>query len=116
MIHLSSETGDLFAQAFGFAQKQVRKLIEKHPGFYPLYTQNGAWKHEGPAWTHWCDGFLPGMMWIFQKHAAPDSPESKFWLEQAIKLHQAAGAAQERPRCARSRASCFCRPTIAGTG
>ena len=85
MIHLSSETGDLFAQAFGFAQKQVRKLTEKHPGFYPLYTQNGAWKHEGPAWTYWCDGFLPGMMWIFKKHAAPDSPESKFWLEQAIK-------------------------------
>jgi len=78
VIHLSSETGDLFAQAFAFAQKQVRKLTEKHPGFYPLYTQNGLWKHEGPAWTHWCDGFMPGMMWMFQKHAAPDSPESKF--------------------------------------
>ncbi len=85
MIHLSSETGDLFAQAFGFAQKQVRKLIEKHPGFYPLYTQNGVWKHEGPAWTHWCDGFLPGMMWIFHKHAPSDSAEAKYWLDQAIK-------------------------------
>jgi unsaturated chondroitin disaccharide hydrolase len=85
VIHLSSETGDLFAQAFTFAQKQVRKLVEKHPGFYPLYTQNGVWKHEGPAWTHWCDGFLPGMMWMFHKHTAADSGEAKYWLEQAIK-------------------------------
>ncbi len=45
----------------------------------------GVWKHEGPAWTHWCDGFLPGMMWIFHKHAPADSPEAKYWLEQAIK-------------------------------
>ena len=36
MIHLSSDTGDLFEQAYAFSQKQVRKLIEKHPGFYPL--------------------------------------------------------------------------------
>ena len=85
MIHLTTDTGDLFEQSFGFAQKQVRKLIEKHPLFYPLYTQNGRWKHEGPAWTHWCDGFLPGMMWVFHKRSTPDSPEAKFWLEQAIR-------------------------------
>jgi unsaturated chondroitin disaccharide hydrolase len=85
VIHLSSETGDLFAQAFTFAQKQVRRLIEKHPGLYPLYTQNGVWEHEGPAWTHWCDGFLPGMMWMFLKHSPPDSPEAKFWQEHAVK-------------------------------
>jgi unsaturated chondroitin disaccharide hydrolase len=85
MIHLSNETGDLFAQAFGFAQKQVRKLIEKHPQFYPLYTENGVWKHEGPAWTHWCDGFLPGMMWIFHRHSEQDSPEARYWLDQAVR-------------------------------
>jgi len=85
VIHLSSDTGDLFEQSYKFAEKQVRKLVEKHPLFYPLYTQNGVWKHEGPAWTHWCDGFLPGMMWIFYKHATPESPEAKYWLEQAIR-------------------------------
>jgi len=90
VIHLLSETGasangDFFAQAFQFAQKQVRKLIEKHPGLYPLYTQNGVWDHEGPAWTHWCDGFLPGLMWIFCKHAEKDSTEGKYWLEQAVR-------------------------------
>ncbi|HZS07596.1 MAG TPA: glycoside hydrolase family 88 protein [Blastocatellia bacterium] len=51
--------------AFNFAQHQVRALIERDPGFYPLYTDGGKWRHSKPAWTHWCDGFLPGMMWIF---------------------------------------------------
>jgi unsaturated chondroitin disaccharide hydrolase len=85
LIHLSSDAGDLFDQAFQFSQKQVRKLVEKHPGFYPLYTENGRWQHEGPAWTHWCDGFLPGMMWIFYKRSERESTEGKFWLEHALR-------------------------------
>jgi unsaturated chondroitin disaccharide hydrolase len=52
-------------RAFAFAQRQVGSLIERDPGFYPLYTDDGRWRHAKPAWTHWCDGFLPGMMWIF---------------------------------------------------
>ena len=79
------ENGDLFQQAFQFAQKQVRKLVEKHPGLYPLYTQDGRWGHNGPAWTNWCDGFLPGLMWIFYKTSARESAEGKFWLENAIR-------------------------------
>ncbi len=51
--------------AFAFAQQQVRELVEKYPDFYPMYTVRGRWRHQGEAWTHWCDGFLPGMMWIF---------------------------------------------------
>ena len=85
MIHLSSEAGDLFDQAFQFAQKQVRKLVEKHPLVYPLHTTNGKWQQDGPASTHWSDGFLPGMMWTFYKQAEPDSTESKYWLEQAFR-------------------------------
>ncbi len=84
MIHLSSNTGELFEHSFSFAQRQVRRLMEQHPQFYPIYTQNGVWKHEGPVWTHWCDGFLPGMMWMFAKHAEPESADAKFWTEQAI--------------------------------
>ena len=67
VIHLSSDTGGLFEQAYGFAQRQVRQLIEKHPMLYPLHTKDGLWAHEGQVWTHWSDGFLPGMMWIFAK-------------------------------------------------
>jgi unsaturated chondroitin disaccharide hydrolase len=53
--------------AFAFAQEQVRALVERDPGFYPLYTERGRWRHDKPAWTRWCDGFLPGMMWIFHE-------------------------------------------------
>ena len=54
-------------RAFEFAQGQVRNLIEKDPGYYPMYTEAGRWRHGKEAWTRWCDGFLPGMMWIFAK-------------------------------------------------
>ncbi|MEP7353971.1 MAG: glycoside hydrolase family 88 protein [Acidobacteriota bacterium] len=93
MIHLSNDSSDLFIGAYSYAQKQVRKLIEKHPQFYPMYTQNGLWRHDGPVWTHWCDGFLPGLMWNFAKNSAKqggtkpgqEATESKFWTEQATR-------------------------------
>ncbi len=65
-------------RAFDFAQKQVKALIERDPDFYPMYTRQGRWRHAGEAWTHWCDGFLPGMMWIF--HARTGDAE---WKNQA---------------------------------
>jgi unsaturated chondroitin disaccharide hydrolase len=51
--------------AFEFAQRQVRRLVDREPGLYPLYTEQGRWRHSGQPWTAWGDGFLPGMMWIF---------------------------------------------------
>ena len=75
----------IFSDALSFAQEQVRKLIEKYPDFYPMYTKNGRWKHEGAVWTEWCDGFLPGMMWLFHKQSEPESHEAKFWYEQAVR-------------------------------
>lgn len=86
MIQFVLETDrELFDDAFRFAQQQVRRLIETFPEFYPMYTSNGRWKHEGPAWTHWCDGFLPGMMWIFQKRNGGNNGADKYWLEQAAR-------------------------------
>jgi len=64
--------------ALAFAQRQVRALVERDPDFYPLYTDGGRWRHSKPAWTHWCDGFLPGMMWIF--HEETNDPK---WRELA---------------------------------
>ena len=74
----------LFEDSFDFAQQQVRSLISRHAGLYPMYTKNGKWKHEGPAWTHWCDGFLPGMMWLFHRHLGPGGPDADWWMDQAI--------------------------------
>ena len=64
----SSAYAGQLKSAFEFAQGQVRALIQKHPDFYPMYTKNGKWKHDGEKWTHWCDGFLGGQMWIFHQH------------------------------------------------
>src|SRR4051812_46260511 len=85
---------ELFQNAMAFARTQVKRLVTDYPDFYPMYTVAGKWKHEGPAWTHWCDGFLPGMMWIFARHlgrqpvpngtGALSQPEYKFWFERAI--------------------------------
>ena len=75
---------DLLEDAFRFAQHQVRELITRYPDFYPMYTKNGRWQHDGPAWTDWCEGFLPGMMFIFAKHPQPNG-NSSFWMEQAIR-------------------------------
>jgi unsaturated chondroitin disaccharide hydrolase len=86
VIQFELETDrSLFEDAFTFAQKQVRELTEKYPNFYPMYTKQGRWKHEGPAWTHWCDGFFPGMMWIFNRALGPAGPEAEWWMDQAIK-------------------------------
>jgi unsaturated chondroitin disaccharide hydrolase len=67
--------------ALAFSQAQVRRLIENHPGFYPLYTDQGKWKHDKPAWTKWCDGFLPGMMWLFLEAGVAD--DVKYWRAKA---------------------------------
>jgi unsaturated chondroitin disaccharide hydrolase len=75
----------LFEEAIAFAQKQVKALIEAHPGFYPMYTKGGKWKHDGSVWTQWCDGFLPGMMWIFHKYLGQEKGgNERFWLELAV--------------------------------
>lgn len=65
-------------KAFDFAQQQVWALTEKQPDFFPMYTVNGKWKHSGESWTHWCDGFLGGMMWIFHGRTGQTR-----WLEKA---------------------------------
>src|SRR5260370_16579008 len=68
-----------------FAKGQLRALIEKHPDFYPMYTVHGHWKHSGEAWTHWCDGFLPGMLWIVYGRESQSSADRVWWRQQAIR-------------------------------
>lgn len=84
MIQIGSGGGrQLYEHAMGFARQQLRALVERDPGFYPLYTVQGHWRHQGEAWTHWCDGFLPGMLWIIAGRE-PEGAEGRWWREQAI--------------------------------
>jgi unsaturated chondroitin disaccharide hydrolase len=78
---------NLFKQvedAFALARRQVQALMARDPDFYPLYTDGGKWRHSKPAWTHWCDGFLPGMMWIFYEET-----KDPRWREAAAEYSRA---------------------------
>ena len=54
-----------YTQALEFAERQVAALTQRHPDFFPIYTVDGRWRHEGELWTDWTGGFLAGMMWQF---------------------------------------------------
>lgn len=65
-------------RTFEFAEKQLRHLITTYPDYFPMYTINGKWKHEGEAWTNWCEGFLGGQLWlVYQQNDDP------WWRQQA---------------------------------
>lgn len=67
-----------YADALDFAAGQVERLITQHPDFFPIYTVQGKWFHEGELWTDWTGGFLAGMMWQFHRRTG-----SQDWRERA---------------------------------
>ncbi|MEQ8787848.1 MAG: glycoside hydrolase family 88 protein [Pirellulaceae bacterium] len=67
-----------YTAALEFAEQQVAALIEKHPDFFPIYTEGGKWRHEGELWTDWTGGFLAGMMWQFHRRTGEAA-----WRERA---------------------------------
>ena len=74
MIQIYSNTDrTLYEHALGFARRQLRALIDRDPEFYPMYTVQGKWRHGGEAWTNWCEGFLPGMLWIVAAREPDDA-------------------------------------------
>jgi unsaturated chondroitin disaccharide hydrolase len=85
MIQIQNK-GDrnLYEHALGFARRQLRALIDRDPDFYPMYTSNGRWRHSGEAWTNWCEGFLPGMLWIIAARE-PDDAAGRWWRDQAMR-------------------------------
>ncbi len=65
-------------RAFDFATQQVKRTIETYPDYFPIYTDNGRWKHGGELWTDWCAGFHAGMMWLIARRSG-----DPWWREQA---------------------------------
>jgi unsaturated chondroitin disaccharide hydrolase len=43
-----------------------------------MYTVGGHWNREGERWTHWCEGFFPGILWLLHRHTG-----DAWWREQA---------------------------------
>ena len=58
-----------FQQALEFAASQAGRIVAKYPGYTPMYTVGGHWNREGERWTHWCEGFFPGILWLL--HSTP---------------------------------------------
>jgi len=74
-------TRNVLLHAFDFSQSQVKSLLSKYPAdYYPMYTVGGKFGLDQKRWTHWCDGFYPGMMFLFADYTG-----SNEWLEAAIK-------------------------------
>lgn len=67
-----------YQAALDFSQTQVGRLVERHPDYFPIYTEGGKWRHGGELWTDWTGGFLAGMMWQFFKRTGDRS-----WRERA---------------------------------
>ena len=67
-----------YQQAFDFAAGQLRRLIETHPDYFPMYTTNGRWQHTGEAWTNWCEGFLGGQLWLLHRRTG-----DPYWRDRA---------------------------------
>ena len=62
------ELAPQFRAALEFAAQQAQRIVAKYPGYTPMYTVGGLWNREGERWTHWCEGFFPGILWLLHKH------------------------------------------------
>src|ERR687888_682248 len=69
-----------FGGALDFAAAQARRVIATYPGYTPMYTVGGLWNREGERWTHWCEGFFPGILWLLHRHTG--DPEWRRLAEQ----------------------------------
>jgi unsaturated chondroitin disaccharide hydrolase len=67
-----------YASALDFAEQQVAATVQRHPDYFPIYTRQGKWFHEGPLWTDWTGGFLAGTMWRFYRRT-----RDPVWLARA---------------------------------
>lgn len=68
----------VFTQALDFAAVQSRQILAKYPDYQPMYTVGGKWKKEGELWTHWCEGFYPGIYWLLF-----EATQDVFWRRHA---------------------------------
>lgn len=57
-----------FRQALEFAARQAMRIVTNYPDYTPMYTVGGRWNREREHWTHWCEGFFPGILWLLHKH------------------------------------------------
>lgn len=70
--------GAVPGKVWATAAPKLRRLTEKHPDQFPLYTRDGEWVVDGEAWTNWCEGFLGGQLWMLARRAPEESARGGF--------------------------------------
>src|SRR5438874_10976191 len=73
-----------FREALDFAAAQADRILTMYPDYSPMYTVGGRWNREGERWTHWCEGFFPGILWLLYRHTKDEK-----WSAAARKLSRA---------------------------
>ncbi|MBI1915126.1 MAG: glycoside hydrolase family 88 protein [Planctomycetes bacterium] len=68
-------------RALDLAAGRARLVLERYPNYLPMYTVGGKWGHEGERWTHWCEGFFPGILWLLHRATGDET-----WLGPARSL------------------------------
>jgi unsaturated chondroitin disaccharide hydrolase len=67
-------------RALDLAAERARFILAHYPGYHPMYTVGGRWRREGERWTHWCEGFFPGILWLLHKQTG--AAEWRRWAEE----------------------------------
>ncbi len=73
-----SDLAPLLHDGLDFAAQQADRVATSYPGYHPMYTVSGRWQREGEKWTHWCEGFYPGIFWLLHEHTGQE-----VWLRRA---------------------------------
>jgi unsaturated chondroitin disaccharide hydrolase len=77
-VEVPSNLAAIAKDALHVFDVKLRKLTTDYPDYFPLFTENGKWKHGKETWTNWCEGFLGGQMWILADHL-----DSSYWRPKA---------------------------------
>lgn len=80
---MNDSRAEKYGRALDFAQRQTAAVIEKLPDFFPIYTTDGRWRHDGELWTDWTGGFFAGMMWKFFERTSDEH-----WRQRAAHYSQ----------------------------
>jgi len=65
---------------FEFAAHQLRRMSERYPGEFPLFTRQGKWICQDHTGTHWTEGFIGGEMWLIYQATGQE------WFRQQAEL------------------------------
>jgi unsaturated chondroitin disaccharide hydrolase len=59
-------------RAVQLAANRMQRLLEAHPGHYPLQTRGGRWQLEHDRRVTGYEGYLPGMLWLLYRMTRSD--------------------------------------------